>query len=62
MMSIYTTEANTIAEIIERKIDGQDNTEKESAFIKSYVKDLLRWFPLEFNEALDELDIINGAV
>ncbi len=60
-----------VKEIIERKKQGQDCTEQESAEIKMWIKetiiqvgtgqvqmveDIQTHFPIEYGEALDEMD------
>jgi len=54
---------NAILPILERKKKGIDNTEAESSVIKGIVRDydftdddIKLYFPLEYSEALQELD------
>jgi|TARA_Y100000310_G_scaffold92497_1_gene90119 VIT1/CCC1 family predicted Fe2+/Mn2+ transporter len=52
-----------IREIIERKKKGIDNTEKESGYIKGYIKDnkgkvnkeIIDLFNAEYGESLEEM-------
>jgi hypothetical protein len=42
--------------IIYLKKGGYDCTEEESALIKSLIKDLVKYFPIEHSEAIEELE------
>lgn len=45
----------TFDQIIQDKKNGIDCTEYESAFVKQVIKNLEKYFPNEFDEAIEEM-------
>lgn len=52
----------SIVEILTDKKAGIDSTEAESAEIKGIIRDMIRLFPEEFFEAMDESHIASSVV